>query len=177
MALPSAWTDRIFERLELTYGHRFLSQWPAMAPEAVKAHWAIELDGMEQHGDAIAWALQNLPPDEPVNVLQFRALCRRAPAKHDPALPAPAVDRAKAKRAIEAAMQAFSSPRDLHTPVRTLMLRELEGDRQLTRAQRQFWRQCLQGELLRKFGVDCMLPGFDLDDLREAMARPVELAA
>lgn len=177
MALPSAWIDRIFERLELAYGHRFLSQWPGMSLDVVKRHWVEEMDGMEHHSDAIVWALQNLPADEPVNVLQFRALCRRAPTKQAPALPAPAVDRAKAKRAIEAAMQAFSSPRDLHTPVRTLMLRELEGDRQLTRAQRQFWRQCLQGELLRKFGVDCMLPGFDLDDLREAMARPVELAA
>lgn len=169
MALPSTWTDRIFERLELTYGHRFLSQWPAMAPEAVKAHWAIELDGMEQHGDAIAWALQNLPPDEPVNVLQFRALCRRAPAKQAPALPAPPVDRAKAKRAIADAMEAFTTPRDMHTPIRNVMARDLNGDRTLTLAQRSFWRQCLRDEISRKYGVDTMAQGFALDDLRQAM--------
>jgi len=154
MALPSAWIDRIFERLELTYGHRFLSQWPAMAPEVVKAHWTHELDGMERHSDAIAWALQHLPADGPVNVLQFRELCRQAPAPKVKALPQPEPDPQRVAQALAHMSQIMAGPLDRLEPVRKLMLREIAGDRQLTRAQRDFWRMALRRELVAKHAID-----------------------
>lgn len=155
MALPSAWIDRIFERLELTYGHRFLSQWPAMAPDRVKAHWAEELDGMERHADAIGWALKHLPPDEPVNVLQFIALCRRAPAKPQPSLPAPAANPERVQRAI-AGITRHREPIDRLAPLRQLHHWDMHnGGRMangklITLAQRATYRQAL--------GLDSKVP-------------------
>lgn len=92
MSLPANWVDRIWDKLTLTYGQSFLRRWADMDLNAVKSDWAHELAGFEAHPKAIAWALQNLPPDSPPTVLQFKFLARRAPPDELPRLEAPKAD-------------------------------------------------------------------------------------
>lgn len=92
MSLPVSWVDRIFDKLTLTYGQSFLRRWSDIDLNAVKSDWAHELSGFEAHPKAIAWALQNLPPDSPPTVLQFKFLARRAPPDELPRLDAPKAD-------------------------------------------------------------------------------------
>ena len=91
MGMPSAWIDRIFDKLTLTYGQAFLNRWKDLDLNAVKSDWMHELDGMERHPEAIAFALSNLN-DKPPTVIEFRAMCRRAPSPVVPALEAPKAD-------------------------------------------------------------------------------------
>lgn len=89
--------DRIFKRLSATYGaawDRALGQAPLAD---VMTTWGHELAGFLQSRDAmmgIAWGLENLPERCP-NVIEFRNLCRRAPAVDKPQLPAPEADLAR----------------------------------------------------------------------------------
>jgi len=89
--------ERIFKRLAATYGaawDRSLGQTPIMDVMTV---WAHELSGFLQHRRAmqsIAWALENLP-DRCPNVIEFKSLCRKAPALDVPALPEPKADPAR----------------------------------------------------------------------------------
>lgn len=92
MSLPTAWVDRIFDKLTLIYGQSFLRRWSDIDLNAVKSDWAHELDGFTQHPKAIAWALQNLPPEKPPTVLEFRALARKSPPDELPRLEAPKAD-------------------------------------------------------------------------------------
>ncbi|MET3371998.1 hypothetical protein ABIC89_001039 [Variovorax boronicumulans] len=84
MSLPAAWVDRIFDKLTLTYGQVFLRRWQDIDMNAVKSDWAHELSGFERFPKSIAWALQNIPPDKPPTVLEFRAIARRAPEEEQP---------------------------------------------------------------------------------------------
>ena len=81
MSLPSAWIDRIFDKLTLTYGQTFLRRWQDLDINAVKSDWAHELDGFDRSPKAIAYALQNLNPERPPTVLEFRALAYKCPAE------------------------------------------------------------------------------------------------
>lgn len=92
MSLPTAWVDRIFDKLTLVYGQAFLRRWADIDLNAVKSDWAHELSGFEAHPKAIAWALQNLPTDKPPTVLDFKFLARRAPPDELPRLEAPKAD-------------------------------------------------------------------------------------
>jgi len=86
MALPSSWVDHLFARLSVRYGAAFMRQWPDTDPAIVKSDWADVLDGFE--GSDIAYALRYLPA-MPMNALQFRDICRRAPRRDPPRLEAP----------------------------------------------------------------------------------------
>lgn len=90
MSLPAPWIDKIFDKLTLVYGQSFLRRWADIDLNAVKSDWGHELAGFAQHPHAIAWALQNLPPERPPTVLEFRLLCRRGPVEDLPRLEAPA---------------------------------------------------------------------------------------
>ena len=92
MSLPAAWVDRIFEKLTLVYGRAFLDRWRGLDLDAVKADWAHELAGMQQHPHMIAYALEHLPPGEPPTVLQFRDIARKIPPGKFEMLPAPKAD-------------------------------------------------------------------------------------
>lgn len=94
MSLSMKAIDRLFSRLCATYGRRFMDQWGDVPESDVKTVWAHELDGFERNLVALAWALENLP-ERPMNVIEFRSLCRRAPAPEVPALPEPAPDPAR----------------------------------------------------------------------------------
>ena len=170
MSVPSAWIDRIFEKLTLVYGAEFLNRWKGVPLEEVKADWARELDGLENRPEAIKYALDHLPTDKAPTVLQFRELTRRAPEKQSIALPPPEVNPAAVARAIEMANKAFNTPVDRLARQREHMAAELRGER-ISPAQRDFWRRALRGELIQRYGIDCTERGFHLDHLAEAVQR------
>lgn len=111
MPLPARWVDHLFAKLTVRYGSAFQRQWPDADIEFVKADWADVLDGTS--AESIAYALQYLPTERAPNAMQFRDLCRRAPAR-TPALPPPDVradDRVVAA-AVATASSAIGTPRD-----------------------------------------------------------------
>lgn len=86
--------DKLFQRLAGAYmadWDRKLGQTPI---KDVKTVWLHELAGFlrDSHTSmAIAWALERLPERAP-NVIEFRNLCRQAPAVEVPQLEAPKAD-------------------------------------------------------------------------------------
>lgn len=94
MSLPLQAVDRLFDRLAATYGRQFLNLYEGLDAAAIKTLWAHELSGFGGRLEAIAWALENLPERAP-NVIEFRNLCRRAPATEVPRLPEPPADPAR----------------------------------------------------------------------------------
>ncbi len=91
MSLSVKAVDRLFQRLNATYGTEFLNRYKGTPESDLKAVWAHELDGFENHLHALAWALENLPERAP-NVIEFRNLARRAPTPELPRLPEPKAD-------------------------------------------------------------------------------------
>ena len=91
-SLPKEWIEKIFERMSLTYGSRFTSMWAAVDAEKLKAHWALELGGYAENPELIGHALDHMPDDRPPTLPEFRKLCRNAPRKLPPLLPAPKAD-------------------------------------------------------------------------------------
>lgn len=89
MSLPTKWTEALFTKLTLAYGRDFIGRWEGIDLSDVKTDWAHELAGFQHHPEAIAYALANLPVKAPT-VIEFRALCRRAPAPVVPLLESPA---------------------------------------------------------------------------------------
>ena len=92
MSLPTPWIDKIFQRFMLTYGDHFLAAYRSMPIVEVKSLWSEKLAGFVDNPDAIAFALANLPSERAPNVLQFRDICRQAPAPNRLQLPAPEED-------------------------------------------------------------------------------------
>lgn len=105
--------NRLFDRLSATYGRDFMGRWEGLDADAVKASWAHELSGYNAALkpdpelvdnrvllQPIAWALEHLPERAP-NVIEFRALCRRAPAAEVLRLPEPAASPARKAEAFE----------------------------------------------------------------------------
>lgn len=112
MALPTAAIDRLFERLQMSYGAEFLNKWANLSANDVKSHWAHELDYFSDNLNAIGWALNNLP-DRCPNLIEFKSLCKHAPKPTRIALEATkasaeVVDRVMA----DIASKAFKLPRD-----------------------------------------------------------------
>ena len=83
--------EKLFKRLAETYG----ASWDRSLGQApigdIMSRWADQLSGYFQTRDtmkAVAWALENLPERCP-NVIEFRNICRAAPAQVLPALDQP----------------------------------------------------------------------------------------
>lgn len=85
---PPEVIDRLFSRLAATYGAEWTRQWAGVPMTDVKTAWGHELSGYMRNLAAIAHALDNLP-DRCPNVIQFRNLCRSAPARAVPVIEAP----------------------------------------------------------------------------------------
>ena len=97
MSLPLRATERLFDRLNATYGRAFMGQYEGMDGRAVMSVWAHELGGYAESLGPIAWALENLSERAP-NVIEFRNLCRKAPQSDGPPMLAgPPVDPELAK--------------------------------------------------------------------------------
>lgn len=100
MTLPIKVIDRLFERLGATYGASWTRQWVDVPMNDVKTAWAHELHGYSTNLQLLAWALENLPERCP-NVIEFRNLCRRAPAPDVPRLPETKVDPERVKQELD----------------------------------------------------------------------------
>lgn len=99
--------DRLFDKLAIRYGRSFLDQWLGQDIEDVKADWIDELRPFIKSPEVFAWALDHLPERAP-NVGQFKALCRQAPRKPTPALPAPPVNPERARECFAAVAAALA---------------------------------------------------------------------
>lgn len=86
MSLPMKAVDRLFERMAATYGAQWLRMWDGVPIHDVKTLWGHELSVYTSRLDTVAWALENLPPRCP-NVIEFKLICRQAPAPETPKLP------------------------------------------------------------------------------------------
>lgn len=86
MSLPLHWVDRIFDKLTLTYGQAFLARWRDIDLNAVKSDWMHELSVFQQAPQRISYALENLPI-RPPSVIEFKELCRQAPATQAVSIP------------------------------------------------------------------------------------------
>ena len=92
MMLPTAWIDKIFLRLQGIYGQQFMAKFSRVEQGIdvgmvnAKTVWAEELGNFSDKPEAISYALQNLPTERAPNAIEFRDICRRAPAKQVPAL-------------------------------------------------------------------------------------------
>jgi hypothetical protein len=97
MSLSNQAIDRLFTRLGATY----MAQWDRALGSAplgdVKTLWAHELAPFSNSLHRIAWALENLPARCP-NVIEFKQLCRQAPAPDVPELPEPKADPERLKQ-------------------------------------------------------------------------------
>ena len=144
--LPSAWIDRIFSKLMARYGRDFLGRYEGMDLSIVKADWSEEMAGMQSRPQAIKYALEHLPVKAP-NVIEFKEICNRAPVRPLLALDSPKADQDVIDRAIAAMREVTRFKGDRLDPIRALRRRELEGDKTLTRFQREFWRIALKNEL------------------------------
>lgn len=91
MSISVKAVDRLFERLVASYGSQWTRQWQDVPMADVKTVWAHELDAFADSLYRVAWALENLPSRCP-NVIEFKSLCRQAPAIEVPRLPEPKAD-------------------------------------------------------------------------------------
>lgn len=148
MSLPIAWVDRIFEKLSRTYGREFLSRWDGLPLAEVKDDWAHELAGFANWPEAIKYGLENMPPDRAPTVLQFRDICRKAPAKAVKALPAPVADPDRVKA--EIAKLAQRNPMGKQDPkdwARRILARHEAGEK-LNPTTLRFAREALRHHLM-----------------------------
>lgn len=94
MSMNPAVLDRLFERLTATYGAAWDRSLGAVPLSDAKSVWGDILQNFGSRLDDIAWALDSLP-ERPPNAIEFRNLCRRAPAPDVPRLPEPKADPAR----------------------------------------------------------------------------------
>lgn len=106
--IPATVIDRLFKRMAATYGAAWDRSTGNAPLEDVREVWAHELAGFGSKLQDIAWALEHLPEKCP-NVLEFRALCRRAPAPTFQQLEPPKPDAQRIKAVVEHARAAFDS--------------------------------------------------------------------
>jgi hypothetical protein len=101
--------DRLFERLAAVYGPAWERSLGATPVLEVKALWAHQLQAFAERLEAVVWALDELP-ETPPNVIQFRNLCRSAPAAAAPRLPEPQADPARVARELAKLGQLRAKP-------------------------------------------------------------------
>jgi hypothetical protein len=127
MSLPAAWVDRIFDKMTLAYGREFLSRWEGQDLNAVKSDWGHEMQAFHNWPSAITYGLQNLPERAP-NVVEFKRLCKQAPAPEGPVKIEADVkaDPERIKKALE--VLTHRPPVDFRDWARRLIERHESGD-------------------------------------------------
>jgi len=158
-SLPDRWVQKIWTTMRNTYGASFDRQWecpvgvdPQDHVASLMSHWAEELGRFGNAPDAIGYALENLP-DFPPNLVQFKAICNRAPGPVFKALPQPEADKEVVSKALAKAAEAIKPQHDILFRQREHMRMEIAGEK-LSMRQRDFWRIALRDELLRKYAID-----------------------
>lgn len=145
--LPIKAVDRLFERLALTYGTQWDRMWEGRTIQDVKTVWADELSGYasEKGLKCVAWALDNLPDRAP-NLIQFRNICRQAPAPETPKLPEPKASPERMKAEMEKLGAIVSRERpptyDHKAWAKAIISREEAGEK-LNMTVRRFAREAL----------------------------------
>lgn len=133
MALQIKAIEHLFARLNLYYGKPFLAQWGVIdedKAQAIKTMWSSELSVFSGNLEAIAWALDNLPPRAP-NVIEFKLLCRQAPRPATPQLPEPPADPERMREALAklGGMKAVRAPSlDSKDWAKRIVAREASGE-------------------------------------------------
>jgi hypothetical protein len=163
MPLHSRYVEAIFARLLVRYGTAWTGKWKGVDLEAVKADWALLLEGVSSN--AIRYALENLPAEYPPTVAQFRALCCDRPNPEQKRLQAPKADPARVAAELQR-MQRVRATRNRLQWAYDLQEREKAGER-LTVAQQTAWRDVLArsvplGSITGDFNpipVDALPPG------------------
>lgn len=74
-ALPESWIEKLFDKMLLDYGKKFVDQWAGPDPSKLIAHWSRELAGysgpeLKRGHDALA--TRDWPPSLP----EFKKMCR-----------------------------------------------------------------------------------------------------
>jgi hypothetical protein len=133
MSLPAKAIDRLFNRLAATYGAQWTRQWADLPMSDIKTAWAHELAVFGGSLHRIAWALENLPPKCP-NVIEFKNLCRAAPAPEAPRLPEPKADPERVKAELaklgHVRRESVASTKTDHRAwAKTIVARHEAGDR------------------------------------------------
>lgn len=147
MSLPVEAINRLFNRLSATYGAAWTRLWADVPMADVKAAWAHELATFATSLHRIAWALENLPARCP-NVIEFKALCRQAPAPDVPRLPEPVVDPERVKA--ELAKLASRNPTERQDPkdwARRILVRHEAGEK-LSPTTLRFAKEALRSHLM-----------------------------
>jgi hypothetical protein len=147
MSLPEPWVNKIFDKLALTYGAAFLRTYDGLELADVKGNWGHELSVFQQNPASIAYALDNLPPAKPPTVLQFRDLCRMAPAKEIPQVAGPAATPEQVARVVEAAKALVNRQPGFKPSLQwaiDLQERERRSPDGMTQFQRDAWRDALK---------------------------------
>lgn len=114
MALELRYVDRIHTRLLARYGAKWINLYAGVDADMVKADWSEQLARVTP--DAIRFAIENLPADNPPNVGQFRALCNRVPANDAARLLAAPVEPAQPERVAAIVEQIAAKPAAMATP-------------------------------------------------------------
>lgn len=129
MGLPTKAIDRIFSRLEATYMAAWDRAIGSVPVSDIKTLWSHELSGFEGRLNDIAWALDNLP-ERPPNIIEFKKLCRAAPATEVPQIEAPKADPERLREELAKLGQIAKKPakHDLDW-ARAIMSRVQAGDR------------------------------------------------
>ena len=71
----------IIARLQLAYGKTFTDKWQDVPQDALIADWAQRLGAYAGDDEAVAYALERLPPAFPPTAMEFAELCRRCVSK------------------------------------------------------------------------------------------------
>lgn len=113
-ALPDAWIDRLFDRLEASYGSKWLNMWGNTNLSNVKALWAEKLAGFAENPKALGYALDCLDEHPfPPTLPEFLALCRKAPQPERVAIAAPPADPQKAASFAKEAKAKTEAKKDM----------------------------------------------------------------
>jgi len=133
MSLPIAWVDKIFERLTVRYGDRFLNRWKGIDMDAVRFDWSNVLAGFEKWPEAISFAIDHVDDEKPPTATMFRAIALKAPKPERLALPEPKADMDRVAAELEklAPLRTMAAQRvvvDYKDWARRLKLRHESGD-------------------------------------------------
>lgn len=151
MSMPTKAIDRLFERLAATYGASWTRMWADVPMGDVKTAWAHELSVYTGRLDAVAWALENLPPKCP-NVIEFKQLCRQAPRPPEQQLPAPKADPERVASELSKLKEVFKAMAPSAHAVdpkgwaKTILAREKAGER-LNPTTLRFAREAMRAHL------------------------------
>lgn len=132
MSLPIAWIDRIFDRLTVRYGDRFLNRWKGIDMNAVRFDWADTLAGFENWPEAISFAFDMVDDEKPPTAAMFRTLALKAPKPERLALPEPAADPARVAAELAKLAPLKAAPRscvDHKAWAKTLKARHDAGEK------------------------------------------------